>query len=79
MCCVLIHGATLQTMQVRLTFLADCLHKGLLAEEIVFLTGTRPLRDDEKKSAKTLIQALPQDKKARYAPLLAKLESAPFH
>ncbi len=43
----LIHGALLQTVEKRIAYLADQWKKGVRFDQLVFLTGERPLLDSE--------------------------------
>ena len=63
---ILIHGATLETMQGRLDFLATLL-SNTYAEDIFFLTGKRTLREDEQQAAAELVKKLPLSEQEKYA------------
>lgn len=63
---ILIHGATLETMQGRLAFLATLLNSTFV-KDIFFLTGKRTLREDEQQAAAELVKKLPLSEQEKYA------------
>lgn len=63
---ILIHGATLETMQGRLDFLAGLLND-CYVKDIFFLTGKRTLREDEQQAAAELVKKLPLSEQEKYA------------